>query len=180
MKCLPNRGQIGIFNRSYYEETLVVRVHPELLAKQKLPPELVSKKIWQERFEDVRNFEQYLTRNGIAVRKFFLHLSKKEQLKRFLSRLDEPEKNWKCSAADVRERAFWDDYREAYEDTIRQTATKEAPWYVVPADNKWFTRVVVAAAVIDTLGSLDLSYPEVSAAKSKELAAVKKALLARK
>jgi PPK2 family polyphosphate:nucleotide phosphotransferase len=177
MKRLPERGRIGIFNRSYYEETLVVRVHPELLAKQKLPPERVTKKIWQERFEDVRNFEQYLTRNGIAVRKFFLHLSKKEQLKRFLSRLDEPEKNWKFSAADVRERAFWDDYREAYEDTIRQTATKEAPWYVVPADNKWFTRVVVAAAVIDTLGSLDLHFPKVDEAKRQELANVKKTLL---
>jgi PPK2 family polyphosphate:nucleotide phosphotransferase len=177
MKRLPERGRIGIFNRSYYEETLVVRVHPELLTRQRLPPELVTKKIWQERFEDVRNFEQYLTRNGIVVRKFFLHLSKKEQLKRFLSRLDEPEKNWKFSAADAHERAYWDDYMEAYEDTIRQTATKEAPWYVVPADNKWFTRVVVAAAVVDTLGSLDLQFPKVDEAKRQELAHVKQTLM---
>ena len=161
MKCLPERGRIGIFNRSYYEETLVVRVHPEFLEKQKLPPELVTKDIWKERFEDIRSFERYLTRNGVVIRKFFLHVSKKEQKKRFLERLENPEKNWKFSANDVKERGFWDDYMEAYEDMIRNTATKEAPWYVVPADNKWFTRVVVAAAVIDALDSLDLQYPKV-------------------
>jgi PPK2 family polyphosphate:nucleotide phosphotransferase len=177
MKRLPERGRIGIFNRSYYEETIVVRVHSNLLAKQKLPPELLTKRIFDERFEDIRNVEQYLTRNGVAVRKFFLHVSKKEQLKRFLSRLDEPQKNWKFSEADAREREFWDEYMEAYEDTIRQTATKDSPWYVIPADNKWFTRVVVAAAVIDALWSLDLHFPEVDEAKRKELANVKKALL---
>lgn len=177
MKCLPERGRIGIFNRSYYEETLVVRVHPEYLAKQKMPPELVTKHIWDERFEDIRNFEQYLTHNGVIVRKFFLHVSKKEQLKRFLSRLDEPEKNWKFSNADAVERELWGDYMDAYEDTIRNTATDYAPWYVVPADNKWFTRIVVAAAVIDALSSLDLHFPKVDAAKRKELAEVREALL---
>ena len=151
MKCLPERGRIGIFNRSYYEETLVVRVHPEFLEKQKLPPELVTKDIWKERFQDIRSFERYLTRNGVVIRKFFLHVSKKEQKKRFLERIENPEKNWKFSANDAKEREHWDEYMEAYEDMIRNTATKEAPWYVVPADNKWFTRVVVAAAVIDAL-----------------------------
>ena len=175
-KCLPERGRIGIFNRSYYEETLVVRVHPEFLEKQKLPPELVSKNIWQDRFQDIRSFERYLTRNGILVRKFFLHVSKKEQKRRFLARLENPEKNWKFSGADLKERGFWDDYQKAYEDMIQNTATKDAPWYVVPADNKWFTRVVVAAAVIDALDSLDLAYPEVSKAQLKELAAAKAAL----
>jgi PPK2 family polyphosphate:nucleotide phosphotransferase len=177
MKCLPQRGRIGIFNRSYYEETLVVRVHPEFLAKQKIPPELVTKKIWNERFEDIRNFEQYLTRNGTLVRKFFLHVSKKEQLKRFLSRLDEPAKNWKFSNADAQERELWGDYMDAYEDTIRNTATKDSPWYVVPADNKWFTRIVVAAVVIDTLASLDLQFPKVDDARRKELSEVRAALL---
>ena len=176
MKCLPERGRIGIFNRSYYEETLVVRVHPEFLEKQKLPPELVTKNIWKERFEDIRSFERYLTRNGVVVRKFFLHVSKKEQKRRFLERLENPEKNWKFSASDMKEREFWNDYMEAYEDMIRHTATKEAPWYVVPADNKWFTRVVVAAAVIDALASMNLSYPKVSEEKLKELAAVKREL----
>ena len=180
MKCLPERGRIGIFNRSYYEETLVVRVHPEFLEKQKLPPDLVTKDIWKERFQDIRNFERYLTRNGVVVRKFFLHVSKKEQKRRFLERLETPEKNWKFSASDMQERGHWDEYMEAYEDMIRNTATKEAPWYVVPADNKWFTRVVVAAAVIDTLASLDLKYPEVGPDKLKELAAAKRALLAEK
>src|SRR5262252_3326767 len=175
-KCLPERGRIGIFNRSYYEETLVVRVHPEFLAKQRLPPELVMKDIWEERFQDIRCFERYLTRNGVAIRKFFLHVSNKEQRKRFLSRIEEPEKNWKFSANDAKEREYWDDYMKAYEDMIRNTATKRAPWYVVPADNKWFTRVVVAAAVIDALDSLDLKYPKVSDAKLKELAAAKRAL----
>ena len=177
MKDLPNRGQIGIFNRSYYEEVLVVRVHPEFLAKQKLPPKLVGKNIWEERFEDIRNFEQYLSRNGVVVRKFFLNVSKKEQKRRFLDRIDDPQKNWKFSSNDAAERDFWDDYMEAYEEMIQETATKEAPWYVVPADNKWFTRVVVAAAVIETLASLDLAYPKVDEGKLKELAAAKKKLV---
>ena len=174
---LPERGRIGVFNRSYYEETLVVRVHPELLARQKLPPELVSKNIWEERFEDIENFERYLTRNGVLIRKFFLHVSKKEQKKRFLERLEHPEKNWKFSAADIAERQFWKDYMKAYEDTIRHTATKRAPWYVVPADNKWFTRVVVAAAIVDALWSLDLHFPKMDAARRKELAAARRKLL---
>ena len=174
---LPERGRIGIFNRSYYEETLVVRVHREFLEKQKLPPELVTKDIWEERFQDIRHIERYLTRNGVVIRKFFLHVSKKEQKKRFLERIEEPEKHWKFSAADIKERQYWDDYMKAYEDVIQNTATKHAPWYVVPADNKWFTRVVVAAAVIETLASLNLHYPEVSNEKLKELAAAKKALL---
>jgi PPK2 family polyphosphate:nucleotide phosphotransferase len=176
MKCLPNRGNIGIFNRSYYEETLVVRVHPEYLVKQKLPSEVVGKKIWQARFHDIRAFERYLANNGIVLCKFFLHVSKKEQKRRFLERLENPEKNWKFSAADLKERGFWDEYQDAYEDMIRNTATKQAPWYVVPADNKWFTRVVVAAAVIDTLASLNLKYPQVSPEQLKELAAAKRAL----
>ncbi len=177
---LPERGRIGVFNRSYYEETLVVRVHPELLARQKLPPELVSKNIWEERFEDIENFERYLTRNGVLIRKFFLHVSKKEQKKRFLERLEHPEKNWKFSAADIAERQFWKDYMKAYEDTIRHTATKRAPWYVVPADNKWFTRVVVAAAIVDALWSLDLHFPKIDAARRKELAAARQKLLKEK
>jgi PPK2 family polyphosphate:nucleotide phosphotransferase len=177
MKCLPNRGHIGIFNRSYYEEVLVVRVHPEFLARQKLPRELVGKNIWDERFEDIRNFEQYLTRNGVVVRKFFLHVSKKEQKRRFLDRIDDTAKNWKFSSNDATERDFWDNYMDAYEEMIQQTATKEAPWYVVPADNKWFTRVVVAAAVIEALADLDLEYPEVGEDKLKELANAKDKLL---
>ena len=177
MKALPNRGHIGIFNRSYYEEVLVVRVHPAFLAKQKLPPKLVGKQIWEERFEDIRNFEQYLTRNGVIVRKFFLHVSKKEQKRRFLDRIEDPLKNWKFSSNDANERDYWDDYMQAYEEMIRETATKYAPWYVVPADNKWFTRVIVAGAVIDALASLDLAYPEVDESKLKELAAAKKKLL---
>jgi PPK2 family polyphosphate:nucleotide phosphotransferase len=180
LKCLPERGRIGIFNRSYYEETLVVRVHREFLEKQKLPPELVTKDIWNERFQDIRSFERYLTRNGVAIRKFFLHVSNKEQKKRFLERIEEPEKNWKFSANDAKERQYWGDYMDAYEDMIRNTATKQAPWYVVPADNKWFTRVVVAAAVIDALAELDLKYPKVSDAKLKELAAAKRGLQAGK
>ena len=177
MKCLPNRGHIGIFNRSYYEETLVVRVHPEFLKKQKLPPSLITKNIWQERFQDIRCFERYLARNGIAVVKFFLHLSKKEQKRRFLERAETPKKNWKFSASDMAERAYWDEYQSAYEDMIRNTATKEAPWYVVPADNKWFSRVIVAAAVIDTLVSLKVAYPKVDQEKFKEIATAKRALL---
>src|SRR5216110_382891 len=179
-KALPERGRIGIFNRSYYEETLVVRVHPEFLAGQKLPERCVTNRIWDERFQDIRAFERYLTRNGTIERKFFLYVSKEEQQKRFLERIDLPEKNWKFSANDAKEREFWDDYMKAYEETIRETATEDSPWYVVPADNKWFTRVVVAAAVIDALASLDLSYPKVSAAKAKELGEAKKALLASK
>ena len=180
VRRIPERGRIGIFNRSYYEETLVVRVHKELLKKQKIPPELVTKGIWEERFQDIRTFERYLSRNGVCIRKFFLHVSKKEQKKRFLERIEEPEKNWKFSANDAWERKYWDDYMEAYEDMIRNTATKTAPWYVVPADNKWFTRVVVAAAVIGVLDELDLKYPKVSDSKLKELAAAKNGLLAGK
>jgi len=177
MKQLPERGRIGIFNRSYYEETLIVRVHPHFLAGQKLPERCVTKHIWDERFQDIRSFERYLTRNGTIVRKFFLHVSKEEQQKRFLERIDLPEKNWKFSANDVKERGYWDKYMEAYEQTIRETATEESPWYVVPADNKWFTRVVVAAAVIEAMASLDLHYPKVGAEQRKELAEAKKALL---
>jgi PPK2 family polyphosphate:nucleotide phosphotransferase len=176
LKALPERGRIGIFNRSYYEEVLVVRVHQEYLARQKLPPALVTRSIWQDRYEDMRNVERYLGRNGVLIRKFFLHVSKKEQKKRFLERLDNPDKNWKFSMADAKERAHWNDYQGAYEDMIRATATKDAPWYVVPADNKWFTRVVVAAAIIDALGSLDLKFPKVDDAKKKELAAARVAL----
>jgi len=177
MKLLPNRGHIGIFNRSYYEEVLVVRVHPELLNREKMPPQLLGKKIWDERFKDIRHFEQYLARNGVIVRKFFLHVSKKEQKRRFLERIDNPQKNWKFSANDAAERDYWDDCMKAYQEMIQNTATEEAPWYVVPADNKWFTRVVVAAAVIETLADLNLTYPEVGEDKLKELAAAKRKLL---
>jgi len=177
LKVLPNRGHIGIFNRSYYEDVLVVRVHPELLARQKVPPNLITKRIWKERFEDIGAFERYLARNGVVVRKFFLHVSKKEQKRRFLERINNPEKNWKFSTSDTTEREYWDDYMKVYEDMIRHTSTPEAPWYVVPADNKWFTRVVVAATVIETLASLDLEYPKVGRAKLKELAAAKAGLV---
>jgi len=177
MRCLPERGRIGIFNRSYYEETTAVRVHPEFLRAQKLPPKLVTDKIWDQRFKDISNFERYLTRNGVVVRKFFLHLSKGEQKKRFLARLDRPDKNWKFSVNDAKERGYWKDYMKAYEETIRNTATDYAPWYVVPADNKWFTRVVVAAAVIETLASLDVTYPEVGKEKLKELEAARQTLM---
>lgn len=180
VKCLPERGRIGIFNRSYYEETLVVRVHPEFLTGQKLPPECVTKHIWDDRFRDIRHFERYLTNNGTIVRKFFLHVSKEEQKKRFLERLDNPDKNWKFSANDAKERGFWKDYMHAYEETIRETSTADSPWYVVPADNKWFTRVVVAAAIIDALGSLNLHYPRVGSAKKQDLALARKALLREK
>jgi len=166
---LPERGRIGIFNRSYYEEVLVVRVHPKVLEGQRLPPELITKDIWKERFEDINAFERRLARNGFAVRKFFLNLSKKEQKSRFLDRLDHPDKNWKFSAGDVFERHYWDDYMHAYEDMIVHTASKHAPWYVVPADNKWFTRVTVAAAIVETLESLSLEYPKVDAEKQKQL-----------
>jgi PPK2 family polyphosphate:nucleotide phosphotransferase len=167
---LPKRGQIGIFNRSYYEEVLVVRVHPKILQNEKLPKTLITKHIWQERFEDINCFERYITRNGIAVLKFFLHLSKKEQKRRFLERLDTPDKNWKFSSADVKERQCWDAYQEAYEDMIRHTASEHAPWYVVPSDNKWFTRLVVAQAVVDALKGMDLKYPKVSGAEKTALA----------
>lgn len=180
MRHLPERGRIGIFNRSYYEETLVVRVHPEFLQGQKLHPSLITKHIWKERYEDISAFERYLSRNGTIVRKFFLHVSKGEQKKRFLERLDNPDKNWKFSSGDLVERGYWDDYQKAYEDTIRATSTKECPWYVVPADNKWYTRVVVAAAIIDALDSLDLKYPKVDSAKREQLAAAKAKLLDQK
>ena len=177
---LPERGRIGIFNRSYYEEVLVVRVHEALLKKQKIPATLIRNNIWEQRFEDICAYERYLSHNGIVIRKFFLNLSKAEQSKRFLARLEEPEKNWKFSASDIRERACWDDYQDAYEDMIRSTATAHAPWHVVPADNKWFTRLVVSSVVVDTLESLDLAYPKVDEAKQRELAAAKKTLLAKK
>jgi PPK2 family polyphosphate:nucleotide phosphotransferase len=173
---IPERGRIGIFNRSYYEEVLVVRVHQEILEKQKLPPSLVTKKIWDERFEDINAYERYLSRNGVLIRKFFLNVSKEEQKKRFLERLDNPNKNWKFSVADARERGHWDDYMEAYEDMIRNTATKHAPWYVAPADKKWFTRLVVAAGIIDALDGLNLSFPKVDDEKLKELAAARAVL----
>lgn len=170
MKCMPARGQISIFNRSYYEEVLVVRVHPQFLENQKLPKPLVTKNIWRERFEDINHFESYATRNGIAVAKFFLHLSKKEQKRRFMERLDNPEKNWKFSSSDVKEREFWDAYQEAYEEMIRHTASQHAPWYVVPADNKWFSRLVVSHAVVDALKNMNLKYPKVSGEEKSALA----------
>jgi PPK2 family polyphosphate:nucleotide phosphotransferase len=177
MKCFPERGRIGIFNRSYYEEVLVVRVHKELLDAQRLPDQLVTKGIWKDRFEDIRNVERHLARNGTVVRKFFLHVSKEEQRQRFLSRLQQPEKNWKFSMADVKERDHWDEYMDAYEDAIRHTATVDAPWFVVPADNKWFTRLVVGAAIVEALEELDLAYPTTDAQKRKELAQVERELL---
>jgi PPK2 family polyphosphate:nucleotide phosphotransferase len=174
---LPERGRIGIFNRSYYEETLVVRVHENFLAGQKLPTKIKTKDLWQQRFDDICNFERYLTRNGVVILKFFLHVSKEEQQKRFLARIDDPAKNWKFSLNDVHEREHWDQYMHAYEETIKNTATKYAPWYVVPADHKWFTRLVVAAAIVETLNSLDLEYPSVSKEELKELDAAKQTLL---
>ncbi|HEY5446771.1 MAG TPA: polyphosphate kinase 2 family protein [Pyrinomonadaceae bacterium] len=177
LKQLPERGRIGIFNRSYYEETTAVRIHPEFLASQKLPSELVKKDIWDERFRDIRNFEKYLSCNGVVVRKFFLHVSKGEQKKRFLERLDNPAKNWKFSSNDANERKYWKDYMKVYEETIRNTATDYAPWYVIPADNKWFTRLAVAAAVITTLASLNLAYPTISKDKVKELESARQALM---
>jgi PPK2 family polyphosphate:nucleotide phosphotransferase len=176
-RALPERGRIGIFNRSYYEEVLVVRVHQDILQAQKLPPSLVTPKIWHERFEDIRNFERYLGRNGTVVRKFFLHVSREEQRKRFLARLDEPEKNWKFEAGDVRERAHWSTYMRAYEQMIRHTATGSAPWFVVPADHKWFTRLVVSAAIVDALSSLRLHYPRVDPGRRRELTAARAELL---
>lgn len=176
-KCLPQRGQIGIFNRSYYEETLVVRVHPASLREERIPQPPISAKIWKERFEDINAFERYLERNGTIVRKFFLHLSKEEQRRRFLKRLDEPDKNWKFSEDDVKEREYWDDYMSAYEDMIRHTASPHAPWYVIPADNKWFTWMVVASTIIETLESLKLTYPKVDAARQDELKTARKLLI---
>lgn len=176
LKNLPERGRIGIFNRSYYEEVLVVRVHEDLLRKQKIPERLVTKNIWEERFQDIRNFEKYLNRNGTEICKFFLNVSAKEQKKRFLERIDNPDKNWKFSASDAKERKYWKEYMNAYEDLIKNTATKDSPWYVVPADNKAFARVVVASAIINTLDSLGLEYPKVGKEKLAELAEVKREL----
>ncbi len=175
-KCLPERGQIGIFNRSYYEEVLVVRVHRQVLQNEKLPKASVTKHIWRERFEDINNFERYLTRNGIVVVKFFLHLSKEEQKRRFMERLDTPGKRWKFSASDVKEREFWDAYQDAYEDAIRHTASEAAPWYVVPADNKWFAHLVVANAVVDVLDGLKLKYPKLSGDEKAALAQARRQL----
>ena len=175
-KCIPERGRIGIFNRSYYEEVLVVRVHKEMLEREKMPPSLVTKNIWNERFADINAYEQYLSRNGVVIRKFFLNLSRDEQKRRFLKRLDEPDKNWKLSSADVAERERWPEYMTAYEDMIQHTATPHAPWYVVPADNKWYTRLVVAAAIVHAMEDLNLHYPTVDADKRKELKAARAAL----
>jgi PPK2 family polyphosphate:nucleotide phosphotransferase len=176
-KHLPERGRIGIFNRSYYEEVLVVRVHKQILENQKLSKKLVTKDIWEERFEDIRNFEKYLNRNGTIVIKFFLNVSKKEQKKRFIDRVDDPEKNWKFSAADAKERGFWDDYMHAYEELIKNTSTKKAPWYVIPADDKPYARIAIASAIINAMDELNLEYPKVSEEKIAELQAVKQALL---
>jgi len=175
-KCIPERGRIGIFNRSYYEEVLVVRVHKELLEREKMPPSLVTKDIWNERFADINAYEQYLSRNGVVIRKFFLNLSKEEQKRRFLKRLDEPDKNWKLSSADITERERWPEYMTAYEEMIQSTATPHAPWYVVPADNKWYTRLVVAAAIVHAMEDLNLHYPTVDADQRKELKAARAAL----
>jgi PPK2 family polyphosphate:nucleotide phosphotransferase len=175
-KCMPARGKIGIFNRSYYEEVLVVRVHPELLKNERIPDACLSSKVWTERFEDISAFERYAARNGTAIRKFFLNLSKEEQKRRFLARLDEPEKNWKFSAADVRERACWDDYQKNYEDVIRHTSSKHAPWIVVPADNKWFARLVVSSVIVDALQEMKVDYPTVGAEKRRALEAARREL----
>jgi len=175
-KRLPERGYIGIFNRSYYEEVLVVRVHPELLARQRLPDKRVTKNIWRDRFRHIRHFEDYLVSQGTVVRKFFLHVSKEEQRRRFMERLDHPDKNWKFSTDDVLERQRFGDYMDAYEDMIRETATTDAPWYVVPADHKWFTRLIVAAVVIDALESIKPSFPKLDEDKMRELASARKAL----
>lgn len=176
LKCLPERGRIGIFNRSYYEEVLVVRVHERILKQQKIPKPLVGKHIWDERLADIAHFEDYITRQGVIILKFFLNVSRAEQKKRFLKRLDTPEKNWKFSTSDVHERKFWGDYMHVYEDAIRATASERAPWFVVPADNRWFTRLVVAAAIVEAVEQLDLTYPTVDAAKKKELKAMRAAL----
>jgi PPK2 family polyphosphate:nucleotide phosphotransferase len=178
-RCLPERGRIGIFNRSYYEEVLVVRVHPEILDRQKVPRSLLTRKIWTERFDDINAFERYLSRNGTLIRKFFLHVSKDEQRRRFLARLDEPAKNWKFEAADLSERDRWDDYRKAYEQALSKTSTDEAPWYVVPADHKWFARLVIARLVVEALESLDLAFPKPSQANLDALAEARRRLGAR-
>jgi PPK2 family polyphosphate:nucleotide phosphotransferase len=175
-KALPERGRIGIFNRSYYEEVLVVRVHPEILARQKVPASLVTRRVWTERYEDINAFERYLARNGTLIRKFFLHVSKEEQRRRFLARLDEPAKNWKFAAADVDERARWDDYMKAYEQALSKTSTNDAPWFIVPADHKWFTRLAIARLVVEALESLDLAFPKASRAHLEELALARKRL----
>ncbi|MEA2917087.1 MAG: hypothetical protein QOJ15_9168 [Bradyrhizobium sp.] len=174
--CLPERGRIGIFNRSYYEEALVVRVHPEMLARQKIPPPLVKKTIWRERFEDISAFEKHLARSGTVVLKFFLNVSKEEQRQRFLGRLEQPSKNWKFSMADVAERALWDKYQAAYQDLVRHTSTAAAPWHVVPADHKWFARVVIGSTIVSALDKLDLHYPKVNAASLQEFKKVREAL----
>jgi PPK2 family polyphosphate:nucleotide phosphotransferase len=174
---VPERGKIGIFNRSYYEEVLVVRVHSDLLKAEKLPDRLVTKQIWDERYSDISTFERYLTHNGVVIRKFFLHTSKKEQTKRLLQRLEDPKKNWKFSTADIQERTYWNDYQDAYEEMIQRTAAKHSPWYVVPADHKWFARLVVASAIIETLDSLNLAFPAPDKVKKKELEAMRKSLL---
>jgi PPK2 family polyphosphate:nucleotide phosphotransferase len=176
-KVMPSRGKIGIFNRSYYEEVLVVRVHPQILKAEKLPDELITKHIWEDRYEDINAFEKFLTRNGTVIRKFFLHVSKEEQKRRFLERLEDSKKNWKFSMDDIKERKFWDDYQEAYEEMVQSTATKRAPWYVIPADNKWYGRLVIASAIIEALNGLDLKFPDVDKEKKKELESIREALL---
>ncbi len=176
VKALPERGRIGIFNRSYYEEVLAVRVHPALLAAQKIPEALITKKIWDERYQDIRGFERHLARSGTVIRKFFLHVSKKEQKKRFLERLEDPEKHWKFSENDLEQRASWDGYMDAYEEMVRETAAPHAPWVVVPADNKWYTRMVVAAAIVDALEGLDLEYPEPTPGQRRAIAKARKEL----
>jgi PPK2 family polyphosphate:nucleotide phosphotransferase len=175
-RVVPERGKIGIFNRSYYEEVLVVRVHPTVLEGEKLPDKLITKHIWDERFEDINSFERYLTRNGVVIRKFFLHISKEEQRQRFLARLDDSKKNWKFSMSDINERGFWKDYKEAYEEMVQRSATEHAPWYVVPADNKWFARLIVGAAIVEALSELDLKFPDVDKKKKKELDGIREAL----
>jgi PPK2 family polyphosphate:nucleotide phosphotransferase len=177
LRRLPERGRIGIFNRSYYEEVLVVRAHPELLASQRIPSALITNDIWKERYEDINNIERYLSRNGVIIRKFFLHVSREQQRQRLLTRVREPEKNWKCSPADARERHYWDDYMSAYEGAIQATASKHAPWFVVPADHKWFARLVVSLAVVEALEELNLAYPVVSAKKRRELRGVEESLV---
>jgi PPK2 family polyphosphate:nucleotide phosphotransferase len=175
-RVVPERGKIGIFNRSYYEEVLIVRVHPTMLEGEKLPDKLITKHIWDERFEDINSFERYLTRNGVMIRKFFLHISKEEQRQRFLARLDDSKKNWKFSMSDIKERGFWKDYKEAFEEMVQRTATEPAPWYVVPADNKWFARLIVGAAIVEALSGLDLTFPDVDKKKKKELEGIRGAL----
>ena len=180
LKCLPERGRVGVFNRSHYEEVLVVRVHPELLERQHLPDRLVTKQIWNERFEDIRNIEQYLCRNGTVIRKFYLNVSRDEQRRRFLARLDDPAKNWKFSLNDVDERLRWKQYVRAYEEAIRATSTKDSPWYVIPADHKWFTRIVIAQIIIETLEGLDLHFPKIDRRKQRELNTARRRLRAKK